>query len=68
MTALQNPFDIDDAKLADDNLIEFAKSLEELDAPLAAVLSARLAELSQGGPVKNDDIWSELLTVAEKSS
>lgn len=67
MTTPQYRLDIDDAKLADDNLVEFAKILEKLDAPLAAVLSARLADLSQGALVKNDDIWSELLTAAEKN-
>jgi hypothetical protein len=67
VTAPQNPFDIDDAKVADENLKEFAKILEKIDAPLAAVLSARLTEFSQGTPIKNDDIWNELLTAAEKN-
>lgn len=67
MTAPLKPFDINDNKLTDDNLIEFAKFLETLDAPLAAVLSARLAELSHGASIKNDDIWSELLTAAKNN-
>ncbi|MBA4285082.1 MAG: hypothetical protein C0434_06075 [Xanthomonadaceae bacterium] len=67
MTALQNPFDIDDAEVADENLKEFAKILEKIDAPLAAVLSARLTEFSRGTPIKNDVIWNELLTAAEKN-
>lgn len=66
MTAPLKDFDIDDAMLADDNLKEFAKLLEQLDGPLAAVLSLRLIDLARGAAVKNSDVWAQLLKAAEQ--
>jgi hypothetical protein len=53
------PFDIDDAKSFDENVLEFMQSLSRDDATLAAALAAILPRIDSGA-LQISEIWDEL--------
>ena len=60
MAKNKHAFAIDDTSSTSDNLAEFAKLLESMDAPLGAALSPFLASLAAGQPLDPAAVWDAL--------